>query len=75
MTRMSHNPVHLAALKGASVPRNERIAATEAARKSGTSVAATPEPVSVHHVPRAQYFIEQEDDGDYDFPFLNEQGH
>lgn len=68
---MSHKPEHLAALKGASVPRAERIAATEAARKSGTNVAATPEPVSVHKVPRAQYFIDQEDDGYDDFTGYN----
>lgn len=66
-----HNPIKLAALKGASVPRADRIAATEAARKSGTNVAVTPEPVSVHHAPRAQYFIEQEDDGYDDFTGYN----
>lgn len=71
---MTHNPVRLAALKGASVPRAERVAATEAARKSGTNVAATPEPVSVHRVPRAQYFIGQEDDGEFDNPFFNDYG-
>ena len=75
---MTHNSIHLAALKGASVPRAERIAAVEAARKSKTNVAVAPiDPATLAAVgvPRANYFIEQEDDGDYGFPFLNEQGH